>query len=681
MGGRAMSEQNGNVDGQDSFLEQFRSAAAISVASVKLDSLSAVEQYFGRPDVGALADLLQAKLPEMVGSAVRTGFDTHDLRSLASAFSLERAAGASLQSNDDIITEILLPLQAGSELRPPDHSSWVEAIAIGRALVILSHSRRPDQRREAVANAATRLRARGFSIDVKEGRLDRASQTLPQISVAISDHLERLGLMSCLSNVMGVARDNTVYAFDQYLFGRRYSTGPRQPSIPFGFLLNLAVRIPDQPVSSEKPQDDWREAVELAKDLAAIIDVEQYNRFWLIGGAPKRIEPMLSEVGLYDHLFSFRQWPLPLTPLLVRSFFGSEHDNTLSERVGWNVADAVQLIETLVGCIRSEPRRLSRGDLMGRGLSREKMDRMLPHFAHPRGRVNEHYNSPLAAKKADLMFRPLIEGENDTYITCATSLIGPACYEVVATAMREGLPANVVSELTGAGTERAVAALLRFRNLTPSFEGAKYNEGQAVDSGECDIVLEDSANVLFIECKGKPLTRATMEGEPGAALLDYGEGVLASQIQALQHERILTTKHEISFDNGPPLELRDRKVTRLSVTLLDHGSLQDRFLFINLVEPFLRSQIIFDPTSPNRKRYKRLNAALDKHRIEMTAAEARSASPWQEALGAASLSFGQLAVILIKDNTVSSLVEQISKPATTVSLNPLLEYHHMRQAG
>jgi len=251
----------------------------------------------------------------------------------------------------------------------------------------------------------------------------------------------------------------------------------------------------------------------------------------------------------------------------------------------------------------------------------------------------------------------------------------------VAAAARIVLSKAEVADLVGKGTERAVAALLRFRGLIPTFEGAKYNEGKAVDSGECDLILEDDDNVVFVECKGKPLTRATMAAEPGAALLDYAGGVIASQVQALQHHRLLQDNGEIQFDDGRRLQLRERRVTRLSVTLLDHGSLQDRFLFVNLVEPLLRSEVVFDPEHPNRKRYREVNEELDRHRREMKSAERRSARVWGEALGAASLSFGQLATLLVEANSLASLVERLRKPATFATMNPLLEYHYMRTQG
>ena len=258
---------------------------------------------------------------------------------------------------------------------------------------------------------------------------------------------------------------------------------------------------------------------------------------------------------------------------------------------------------------------------------------------------------------------------------------GPACYEAVATAIREALPAGTVSDVVGHGTERSVTALFRLFGIQPSVEGLKYNEGAETDAGECDLVFEDDDNILLIECKAKPLTRAAMSGESFAAVLDYAASVVASQVQALQHERLLRDHGEILFDNGQCLKHEGRKITRLSVTLLDHGSLQDRFLFVHLVKPLLRSKIIVEQGAQSN-RYDALCGVLDRHREEMEAAtEGCKKSPWVEALEAALLSYGQLAIILTKNRTVSELIDVLRNLLTFTTMNPLLEYHYLKKSS
>ena len=439
------------------------------------------------------------------------------------------------------------------------------------------------------------------------------------------------------------------------------------------------VQVSDRRPTSKTPEADWRAAVELARDLVTIIDVQPYNKFWNINIKPRRIEGLLNEIGLYDHFFGFRQWALPLTPRLLRTFFGAEHDSALITRYGWSVTDAELLTAALVKTIRKDSQKLTRADLMSTGLDDNTLDRMLSHFAHEKEKLNACYDSPMAAGKADLMFRPLIEGGNGMYFAPIASAIGPACYEAVAKAMREMLPLSKVSELVGAGTERCVAALFRHFGMHPTIEGLKYNEGRETDAGECDLVLEDNDNILLIECKAKPATRATMGGESFAAMVDYAASVIASQVQALQHERILRVNGEILFDDGHCLKHKGRKITRLSVTLFDHGSLLGRFLFMNLIEPLLCSTIVIASEERTRK-YEELPEQLDKLREELDGGKGGWKSPWKVGLGAASLSYGQLGIILDENRNVSALIDVLRKAGTYTTMNPLLEYYYTKKA-
>ena len=443
-------------------LEVLRAALDSATANCAFGSRSDVEEHFGKPEIGQLSNVLHDRLRGMLTPGESTGFDRHDLCAVAGAFALERAIGVSDQRHDAIIERILPCFGGGTELRPPTDDCWVAAGEIGLGLSILDRFHRPDQRHEAVSSAAAHLVRLGYSLTLENGRVDPAGSGISEITEAIRNRLERLGPVDSLSSLLATARHCASHEFDQYLFGRHYDVVSSEPAFPFGFLLNLVVRVSDRPCISQTPEKDWREAVELARDLATVIDVQPHNKFWAINIKPRRIEELLNEVGLYDHLFGFRQWTLPVTPRLLRSFFGHEHDAALIEKCGWSVADAELLSAALVKTIRKEPQRLTRADLMSTGLDGSKLDRMLPDFVHAKGTVNAGYDSPIAAGKADLMFRPLIEGGNGTYVAPTPSTLGPACYEAVARAMREALPRDTVSELVGSGTERSVAALFRF---------------------------------------------------------------------------------------------------------------------------------------------------------------------------------------------------------------------------
>jgi hypothetical protein len=157
-----------------------------------------------------------------------------------------------------------------------------------------------------------------------------------------------------------------------------------------------------------------------------------------------------------------------------------------------------------------------------------------------------------------------------------------------------------------------------------------------------------------------------MAGAPAAALGVYVGGVLNAQSQCLQHERLLRTNGRIDFEDGRHLEFLDREIVRLSVTLLDHGTLHDDKFFWALAATLRRS------------RKSKLKVVMSKIDDELAKLVAIGRPASKALLDAAFLSVGQLSTILVGTTDLAEFTKRINSRATTNSGNPLLEYHYHR---
>ena len=663
--------------------EQLRALCEASAVRLPLGTQAQVDAAFRSPGtVGVLNDLLANEIRRLVSSPTRTGFDTHDLRRIGNSFQLERAIGQSHQQWDAVVDAILYPLQAGTELRTLEDHAWSRAIDLARGLVANNVYRHPDYRTIAVADAGRCLQAAGYRLTVSDARFEFADGELQRATGQITSEFEHLGLFNVLGNIFGMLKQRQQHAFGIYLPGRSYSSQQRPPSLPVGFLVNLAVRLPLLGTPGGNGTH-WGRALSLARDLVAALDVEPYHQFTTIDPAPKRIEALLRHLALFDHLFALRQCRLSDTEFLLRNFFGTDHQELMKARLGWGAADVIELANSVMPFADKDPSVFTRSALrQSRGMGRDLLDAMLPYFVHAEGEVNRGYASPLAASDDDfnLMFKPLIDLGSQRLLLPAGSLAGPAFYEAAMTALRTLIRPREVSELQGAGTERAMLALLRRANLNVTFVGAKYNLG-ANASGECDAVVESDAHIVFAETKAKALTRGAMAGVPGDALIDFGAAMLASQGQALRHERILRTQGSITFEDGRVLPLRGREVVRLSVTLLDQGALQDRMVLWSLFDALRIARIETSPEYPKAGQITRLNEALDQMRFEVGALEAAGRPATAQKLATASLSLGQLAILLENVTDLAQFARRIALPLTFMSFNPVLEFCHLQRAG
>ena len=217
------------------------------------------------------------------------------------------------------------------------------------------------------------------------------------------------------------------------------------------------------------------------------------------------------------------------------------------------------------------------------------------------------------------------------------------------------------------------------RGLHPTFENAKYDLGP-VGAGECDFVFEDDQNVVFVECKAKALTRAAMTGAQGEALLDFAGGLFASQAQALRHERILRSAGSIEFVDGTRLDFRDRNILRLTVTLVDHGAVQDRWFFRNLYNALLSVQVSCPAGYAREKQVKDFNKDLKLFQEETRRLEASGQDINTHPFRTASASVAQLDILLEGALSLTDVRTRLSFPTTFSTLNVLAEHFQMERA-
>jgi len=621
------------------------------------------------------------RLESLIVVSETTNIHVSDIRRAALVFALEAAIEKPESDWETTLISIASCTPGGKHLRPFKESAWERAIDIGRALAFLKTFPNANARVEAVAGAGRRLTAHGFRLSVGENSYNFEDGEIERATEKIRAIFAEFGPVNCLTNLFSALKKQYPYDFEMYLPGRisGMGLGVRDASIPFGFAINLAVAAPIPRSMPAEPQRKWKEALELARDVVSALNVESFSGFAHMGTSTLNAESALRELAMFDHLFGLRQWRLQFTQDFLTDFFASDHDDVFKSKLDWMPADVVALCRAVRAFANSDPKVVTMGAFWQRGIRRDLLDRMLPYFVHDQSVVNAHYLSPFSATKADLMFKPLIRLSPDHVLLPAGSLMGPAFYEATMGALRKFISASAVKKLQGDGTERVVVGLFRRANFNPTFVAKKY--AGASGEGECDLVFESNADILLVECKAKALTRGAMAGVQGDALLDFAGGMFAAQAQALRHERILRSIGHIEFIDGSRLEMRDRRITRLSVTLLDHGALQDKMTLANMFGALLGASFKTTPGYAKSGQVEKLNKTLNDLRSEVEKLQAAGLHVNAQRLNAASLNVGQLEVVLDGVANLQQFRNRVAQPTTMMTLNPLLEYHYLHQKG
>ncbi|RFP10078.1 MULTISPECIES: hypothetical protein [unclassified Duganella] len=378
----------------------------------------------------------------------------------------------------------------------------------------------------------------------------------------------------------------------------QFSPGPQQnpPRLPIGLLLNYAAKyaLPKRPL--RKNQADWKNLLNISIDFATAYDVRPTSNLDSIHVDQRGMLPFLRRLAIYDAMFTLQQTrPTDIVRIICGLISGLRKAKKFPAHLDPDVRELLQVIEALQTVIanRSGPVRIESKDVakVCTAIAESRVSELLQDvFAHPAETSNKNFTIPDEVpddslprdERAGPNFgdRPLLTLQRDQYLLLDHSVNAPAMIEAVLTRLRQvGLDGDI-----GYGIE----GLLHDELTSKSFatQTGKYRAGGK--TWECDVVLETDTQIFFIETKKKSLTRSARSGFDVALLVDITDSIVSATIQGLRHELQIKQNSFIELtqedDSIVRIELRDRKVECIAVTLPDYGSFQDRIVLHKILE-------------------------------------------------------------------------------------------------
>ncbi len=656
----------------DTDVAQFRELYASSVVATPEFGRNEITTRWGEhPD---FAKLIRA----VIVRNRRTGKPVPHLPSIRQQLRLEEGIG--LPSADIGKTaNAIFHVTGWVLLAPLDDPSWREAIDLGRAYVASGLQEIATWWETATCESARRLIQMGYALHVRDGAYEFDEGHIEKATASVQAILDSIGILGSLDLIFERMLQTEATGYGMILFTRRSTHQPREPVVPYGFLINLALRSPERRLPRSIAVEEFRRACDLSRDLVAVLGVETFFQPAGVRPPPVRLESTLRRAAQFDHLLGFRQWPPEQTELLLKSFFDGMETAEVETEIGWKISDAIALWNVMRSAIQiPHPAVLPIEVLRQCGVPADRFDALLKALSHPQSGVNAGYVSPLAAggelgAGRMAFMRPFVALENGRYLIITPSAAGYGFYEAIMDAFRSRRPKST-AKWVGDGTERVVIALLRAASFPPPLINEKYDLKSPSESGECDVVVETPKHILIFECKAKPLTRGAMAGTSTDALLDFAGGVFDAQAQGLRHERILRARGNIEFRSKRRLELKGRKIIRVCVTLLDLGALQDA-LMIWGITPTIK-YVLVEPVVGYKKatQVAALNDSIRTVADESGRLETMGIDSNDQDLRTRSFSAGQLAVILRESAGADDFIRRIQTNLSYGTLNPLLEY-------
>lgn len=401
------------------------------------------------------------------------------------------------------------------------------------------------------------------------------------------------------------------------------------PQCPSGFLLNLAIK-PANFIPGNQSRDLLLEIEESAISLGCLYGVQPYSSFELEFRSIDNLIQFLKEISLYDSLFTFPQLRPSDIPKFIAGLFDWAQGNDIEKKLGWPLQDAIAVTESL---LKITPDRKScvflDSDIapLHPKIPIKTLTVIMESFTHQPPAPNADLKTPADIPAVDFGFRPLVPLEGRRMLI-DKSWCGAGFYEAIASILREA-GVNGVDDKVGLAAERFIKSELSKKGV--AHLSGKYKHGGM--DGECDVVVETSDTIIFIEIKKKSLTRKSRGGSDVDLLLDISGSLIDSQVQLGGHELLIRDQGYIDLDADSVvtrLNLNGRKIERVSLSLLDYGGIQDRRVISQILSLVLTAQ--FTPAdAAHKKKFDLLNLKcqeLQQQAIRLTPPGAKHNIPY-----------------------------------------------------
>jgi hypothetical protein len=622
-------------------LKQFRQVvdgAAPGIASCEGD-LQRLYDYVGLEQgfnytVSAVSDALYARIKGCFASGHAAVW--RKCKSLRTDLIRDHVlSGAALDPYFEVLDHLLDAIRVAGDPGAPIEGDWEQAIQSAFDYV-QTHGwgvigrERVHARDFMVAEAARVLRDAGFAIRLEPGRLRLEEAAETALIAAIEDLVATMGGLNVARRIFEtISPDYDVEQQRYHLVRRTSSTGGGEPQMPWGYLIQLAAKHARGRKPYVNTDDQWRRLCGLSQVFAAIIDVQPYTPTFYGTMDATALMPYLQEMAVYDTLFRIPQMR-PTDVVKVARGMLDWFDMSAPTKAGWSVNQALEVIGYLLRPVRDVrgPVPIDEADIrracpqIPRDIVTKILDDVL---SHPPVGANLNFSRPTDAPVPenpdlkdvgqDFFRRPLLHQSGRRFVLLDRSVCAPACLEALLTPLRQ--ETKNLDDKVGSAVERFLNAEFALHGVPTC--GGDYDVGG--EHGECDLVIEVPKTVIFCEVKKKTLTRRAKAGSDAHLLLDLAGSLLPAQAQAGWHEVRLRRHGHLDLKRcgiTTRLELNEREIERVAVSLFDFGSFQDRILLKQFLEATMNAKFTPVDASLNKK-FDDINEALIEIREQVTA--------------------------------------------------------------
>ena len=389
------------------------------------------------------------------------------------------------------------------------------------------------------------------------------------------------------------------------IYRNKISLGERRNikvRIPYQYLLQLSLKyLKTESIFTDSYKEcKYQELIRLAQDYLEVLQIQGYRTWEDVFTEIEDFPYKLAKNLCFEKLCIPRQYHPEYVKLLLQNmlepFYGTGREKMRVYSFHNYLEFAAYVMEEAKG-----PRIFKRKEFDNRlGISSYKLDQILQDVAYNADLINADFSYYLDATNS--WRKPLVRLDTDTYFCLDGRMEGYAFYE----AMYQIIFAKhgtVFSKYQGERLEEMVYQMFREKHF-PYITGQYLPDGDLPERN-CDMILEGTERVMFVEIKKCPLPGSYEQADDVDVLKALGEGMLYAQEQILWHKLRLKEKGALVLYDKAGNHLQNytpgkKKVLAMSICMPEYDFLTDRMMTETFLESTLR--VTYHAIDPSREK-------------------------------------------------------------------------------
>lgn len=389
------------------------------------------------------------------------------------------------------------------------------------------------------------------------------------------------------------------------IYRNKISLGERRNikvRIPYQYLLQLSLKyLKTESIFTDSYKEcKYQELIRLAQDYLEVLQIQGYRTWEDVFTEIEDFPYKLAKNLCFEKLCIPRQYHPEYVKLLLQNmlepFYGTGREKMRVYSFHNYLEFAAYVMEEAKG-----PRIFKRKEFDDRlGISSYKLDQILQDVAYNADLINADFSYYLDATNS--WRKPLVRLDADTYFCLDGRMEGYAFYE----AMYQIIFAKygtVFSKYQGERLEEMVYQMFREKHF-PYITGQYLPDGDLPERN-CDMILEGTEWVMFVEIKKCPLPGSYEQADDVDVLKALGEGMLYAQEQILWHKLRLKEKGALVLYDKAGNHLQNytpgkKKVLAMSICMPEYDFLTDRMMTETFLESTLR--VTYHAIDPSREK-------------------------------------------------------------------------------